>query len=97
MKDTGKIIKQMAKEGSFRLLACGMKATGSTIRRMAWAFIHILMVQNMWVNGKTTCSMDKRLKPGQTVQNIKVITSRAKNMVTVSTLGLMVTPMKGNS
>ena len=89
MKDGGKTTKPTEKEDLFMQMVMFMMDNGMMIKLMDLEFIAILMELNTKVIGKKINNMVMDLKHGQTEQDMKANTFKAKNMESADLHGLM--------
>lgn len=97
IKDSGKMIKQMARDDSFTLTVMFMREIGLMIRLMVKVFILIQMEPSMLETGKKTNRTATELKPGQMVQNTLVLTSTERNTERENSYGLTAQDMRESS
>lgn len=90
MKGNGGTTKLMVKVNSGMLMVIIIMGNGRMIKLMVMECMYIRMGLDMKGNGWMTCSMEKELKCGRILANIKVVIKKAKKMVRGTTLGLMV-------
>jgi len=93
MKDTGKMIRQMAGVALFMLMVMYMRVIGMMIRLMVLANIITLMGQCTKESGRKTNSMGMVERHGPMVLAMKVTTKKARKMDMESLPGLMAQPI----
>lgn len=80
MKETGRMIKLMAKESSTMLMEMFMMESGETIRRMEKEPIHMQMELLIKVIGLMTNRTVMGLRPGLMEPDTKGTTKKVRNM-----------------
>ena len=79
----------MARDSSGMLMATSTKVIGKMTKLTVMDCISMLMEQNTWDSGKTTCSMEEGRKLGPTAPSMRVTTGKDASMDKANTLGSM--------
>lgn len=80
MKETGRMIKLMARESSIMRMETFMMGSGETIKLMEKEPIHMPMERLIKVTGLMTNKMDTELRHGQMEPDMRAITKKEKSM-----------------
>lgn len=89
-KETGNLAKPVDTVSSHLLTRTQSKANGSKVNLMGMLYTSIQMVQNMKDSGRMICSTARAKNLGWIAHTMKETILRERNMVKVSTCGLMV-------